>query len=319
MQILTFVASPISEDYVFSACYLNQENEKSEHMKMESQRTKNSPCLSNSAYRNLPTFLVGTIAAVIIALGGTNALGKDFLIKSPPYQLSLAAVEGNPAAIDALGSPIVATPAPGGSVSYDADSGKVDLSINVSGPEGKGSIKVVGTKTAGVWTFQTWHLKVEGQEKVIALNNVDTSSANDTLKVKVPEKYAQIWPLVSFYYSDMIWNDDMDSNSEMAEILPDSIKHPALSPIFMLLAVIGVLAGNIWFLVEEFKISVWWGLGQIAANIVSCCLIVPGIIVGIVFLCLHWRQGRVPFAISCLGFAIGFLAMLFIPSWTRPV
>ena len=86
-----------------------------------------------------------------------------------PYKDSIAAVQSHPAAIEALGEPIEPGWMPSGNISVENDTGKVDFSIGVSGPKGDGTIKVIGTKSNGVWTYQTWHLKVDGQEEVIPL------------------------------------------------------------------------------------------------------------------------------------------------------
>jgi hypothetical protein len=55
------------------------------------------------------------------------------------------------------------------------------------------------------------------------------------------------------------------------------------------------LVGGIWFLVESFRKSIWWGLG--------CLLISP---VQLVFLIVHWRVAKKPFAVQMLGLVIIF-------------
>ena len=59
----------------------------------------------------------------------------------------------------------------------------------------------------------------------------------------------------------------------------------------------GLLAvvGGIWFLVESFRESIWWGLG--------CLLISP---VQLVFLIMHWPVAKKPFGVQMLGLAIIF-------------
>ena len=103
-------------------------------------------------------------------IGGVMFMGIGKALKSnAPYKDSLAAVQSNAAAIEALGEPIKPGWIPTGSVSTTNGVGKVNFNIGVSGPKGKGTISVIGTKANGVWTYQTWQLKVDGQEKVIPL------------------------------------------------------------------------------------------------------------------------------------------------------
>ena len=96
-------------------------------------------------------------------------IGKA-LKSNDPYKDSIAAVQANSAAIEAIGDPIEPGFMPSGNINVVDDSGEVDFLISVSGPKGSGTITVIGTKAAGVWSYQTWHLKVAGQEEVIPLS-----------------------------------------------------------------------------------------------------------------------------------------------------
>ena len=42
--------------------------------------------------------------------------------------------------------------------------------ITVKGPKGSGRITVIGTKAGGVWSYETWQLKVTGREDLIPLS-----------------------------------------------------------------------------------------------------------------------------------------------------
>jgi hypothetical protein len=64
----------------------------------------------------------------------------------------------------------------------------------------------------------------------------------------------------------------------------------------MLLLIAGFIVfifGGIWFLVESFRESIWWGLG--------CLLINP---VEIIFLIVHWRVAAKPFGIQMIGLVL---------------
>lgn len=103
-------------------------------------------------------------------------IGKA-LKSNDPYQDSVAAVQANQAAIEALGDPIDIIGwfpggfggLPGGNLSITNGKGEVNFDIKVSGPKGAGTVSVIGTKANGKWTYQTWELKVDGQEKAIPL------------------------------------------------------------------------------------------------------------------------------------------------------
>ncbi|HRQ89832.1 MAG TPA: cytochrome c oxidase assembly factor Coa1 family protein [Bacteroidia bacterium] len=105
------------------------------------------------------------IVLLIGAVVGIGFWGITKALKSnDPYRESIAAVETNPAAVEALGTPVK----PGffltGNININNGEGSVDFSIPVSGPKGKGTVHVVGSKSAGAsaWTYSTWELNIEG-------------------------------------------------------------------------------------------------------------------------------------------------------------
>jgi hypothetical protein len=61
---------------------------------------------------------------------------------------------------------------PTGNFNFTNGAGEVDLSIPVSGPNGKGTLRVNGKKTAGseVWVYETWQLEVFGKPDPILLS-----------------------------------------------------------------------------------------------------------------------------------------------------
>jgi hypothetical protein len=60
-------------------------------------------------------------------------------------------VQQSPEAAEALGTPIQAGFFVGGSIQVTGSTGGAELSIPVSGPEGSGTLYVVGVKTLGTW------------------------------------------------------------------------------------------------------------------------------------------------------------------------
>jgi hypothetical protein len=92
--------------------------------------------------------VVGCMIAAYFAVSG--------IIKNTDvYFYSVAAVSKNEAVKTALGEPI----SPGlqfqGDVKLNNDDGTADITYNISGPKGAGTVHVVATKSDGVWTYQT--------------------------------------------------------------------------------------------------------------------------------------------------------------------
>lgn len=87
---------------------------------------------------------------------------------SEPYTESIAAAEANPAVVEAIGTPIEPGFMPQGSFNFNNGAGEVDFNIPVSGPKGKGTIRVVGTKAAGApdWEYSTWQIDVAGGDSI---------------------------------------------------------------------------------------------------------------------------------------------------------
>ncbi len=69
------------------------------------------------------------------------------------YERSLQLAQHNPAVISELGSPIEAGFWVLGSTSYTGNSGAVDISFSISGPNGSGKLYVIGEKDSGIWTY----------------------------------------------------------------------------------------------------------------------------------------------------------------------
>ncbi len=105
------------------------------------------------------------IALLVAVTVGAIFWGVSKSLKGPaPYRESIEAVNANPEAIAALGSPIKPGILPSGHVHISNGEGEIDYKISVSGPKGRGSIRVVGKKPASAseWIYETWQLDVLG-------------------------------------------------------------------------------------------------------------------------------------------------------------
>ncbi|HKP03647.1 MAG TPA: cytochrome c oxidase assembly factor Coa1 family protein [Chthoniobacterales bacterium] len=119
---------------------------------------------------------LGSILAILLAIvvfgagifGIISGVGK-ILKSSEPYQTALARAKSNEKVVTALGTPIEEG-FPMGSVNTNNDSGDADLSIPVTGPKGKGTIYVVGTRSGGTWTYSKMSVKITGTDEEIDLS-----------------------------------------------------------------------------------------------------------------------------------------------------
>ncbi len=110
-----------------------------------------------------------TVLIAIVGFIGVTFWGVTKAFKSSePFTQSIAAAEANPAVVEAIGTPIEPGLMPQGSFNFTNGTGEVNFNIPVSGPKGKGTIRVVGTKAAGApkWDYTTWQLDVEGGDPI---------------------------------------------------------------------------------------------------------------------------------------------------------
>jgi hypothetical protein len=90
------------------------------------------------------------VAIFVIVLGSMRS--------SAPYKDALRTVRADDRARTILGTPIEAGYFSSGSISTTNTDGNVDLTIPVSGPKGKGSVHIRGTKTNGRWSYSQLEL-----------------------------------------------------------------------------------------------------------------------------------------------------------------
>ena len=92
--------------------------------------------------------VIGCVVAAFFAVSG--------LIKSSDVFLhSVAAVASNDAVKNALGEPIQPGLQLQGNMNVSNGGGNADITYNISGPKGAGTVHVVADRRDGVWTYQT--------------------------------------------------------------------------------------------------------------------------------------------------------------------
>jgi hypothetical protein len=124
----------------------------------------------------VPVICVVAVMAVVLPLLFIGALAYsvfsivDHTFKSSGgYQQALAMVRSDPAAIQALGTPIEDGWFPTGHVESSGTGGTSDLAIPVSGPNGGGTLYLNATSVMGEWQFTRLVLKVKSTGEEIDL------------------------------------------------------------------------------------------------------------------------------------------------------
>lgn len=125
----------------------------------------------------LPTgCCLGTLLGIVLAIAifGMGIVGlfsgiSKVLKSSEPYQTAVARAKANEQVTTALGTPI-AEGFPMGSINTNNDAGDADLKIPISGPKGKATIYVVGTRSGGAWTYSKMSVTITGTDESIDLS-----------------------------------------------------------------------------------------------------------------------------------------------------
>jgi hypothetical protein len=86
---------------------------------------------------------VGSIALIVFSAMKSSDVYKDALVRA----------QADPSVIEALGSPIKEGFLVSGNTNVNGASGEANLSIPISGPNGKGTIYVAANKSLGRWNY----------------------------------------------------------------------------------------------------------------------------------------------------------------------
>jgi hypothetical protein len=115
-------------------------------------------------------------AGILLALllfssfvGGILFIVESSFQHSEFYVQALARARADPRVVQKIGQPLEAGWLASGSVNTSGSSGEAEISIPMSGPNGKGTLYVVAKKSEGRWEFQTLQVEVTGQQERIDL------------------------------------------------------------------------------------------------------------------------------------------------------
>ncbi|HEY2569560.1 MAG TPA: cytochrome c oxidase assembly factor Coa1 family protein [Candidatus Udaeobacter sp.] len=119
-----------------------------------------------------------SLLVVLVVFTGSIALIVFSAMKSTDvYKEALARAKANSAVIDALGSPFTEGFIVSGNTNVNGASGEANLSIPISGPNGKGTIYVAASKSLGRWSYSGLVVEIgKTHQRIDLLHN--TVSAN---------------------------------------------------------------------------------------------------------------------------------------------
>jgi cytochrome oxidase complex assembly protein 1 len=98
---------------------------------------------------------------------------------SDAYRTALDRAKKDDRVVAALGTPIHDGLVPSGKTNVSGPSGEADLAIPISGPKGKATIYVVGTKSAGKWDFSKLAVQIDGGQ-MIDLTESESADENES-------------------------------------------------------------------------------------------------------------------------------------------
>jgi len=101
----------------------------------------------------IPIGCFGLIAASLLFVGAILTLVFSILKGSVAYENALEVAAGHPAVLEVTGEPVEAGWFVSGNINTNNQTGRADLSIPISGPDGSGYIQVEATKNGGEWYF----------------------------------------------------------------------------------------------------------------------------------------------------------------------
>lgn len=102
------------------------------------------------------------LLVVIAFFASISAAVRGVMRNTEPYRFVMERVERDPRVGEALGKPISEGWMPTGNVKVHNGTGQCDLTVPLGGPKGKGSVRVIGTSAAGIWTYTTVEFRPDG-------------------------------------------------------------------------------------------------------------------------------------------------------------
>ena len=110
----------------------------------------------------VPVGCLGTIVLFVSFFAVIMFFVFGVMKSSDVYKEAVAKAKANSSVVEALGTPIEEGLFVSGNIKVSDQSGQANLAIPISGPNGKATVFLEATRSAGKWTFST--LEVEFRE-----------------------------------------------------------------------------------------------------------------------------------------------------------
>ncbi|HZR06846.1 MAG TPA: cytochrome c oxidase assembly factor Coa1 family protein [Candidatus Udaeobacter sp.] len=101
----------------------------------------------------VPVGCLGTLTLLVAFVVSVVLIVFSAVKSTDVYKEALARAQAHPSVIEALGTPIREGFLVSGNTNVNGASGEANLSIPISGPNGKGTIYVAANKSLGRWNY----------------------------------------------------------------------------------------------------------------------------------------------------------------------
>ncbi len=106
---------------------------------------------------------------LLLCIGAAAYYGLPLLSESEVYTNAVRRVQEDPRVRDALGDPVEASFFINGEITVNNGAGRGDLTFDVSGPKGSGTVRAVSKRTDGAWTPEYLAVRVHATGETIVL------------------------------------------------------------------------------------------------------------------------------------------------------
>ncbi|WP_420570792.1 cytochrome c oxidase assembly factor Coa1 family protein [Kordia sp.] len=117
----------------------------------------------------VPTGCLSIIALFVIFIIAIFFTVTSFIKKSTPYKDAFDSATTNEYVIEILGKPIEQEGMLQGNISIQNNTGEANISFPVEGPNGSGTVYVVGQKYNGTWTYDKMTIYIDSSNETIDL------------------------------------------------------------------------------------------------------------------------------------------------------
>jgi hypothetical protein len=117
----------------------------------------------------VPVGCLGILAALAAFAGLVLTIAMGSVKATDAYREAVDRAKASPQVHAALGEPVKVGWFVSGKVNVSGPSGDADLSIPLSGPQGKGTLYATARKQAGRWRYEVLEVEVEGRKDRIDL------------------------------------------------------------------------------------------------------------------------------------------------------